>query len=68
MVGLRAVGGSSCGSSGLVGSGEAVLSGVADGFSFAVVFVVGGDASDAGVPPHIVTRFWRVRVAPCVPC
>ena len=62
MVGIRAVGGSSCGSSGLVGSGEAVSSGLADGVSFVLVFVVGGDVADAGVHPHIVTRFGRVRV------
>ena len=30
---------------------EACLAGLADGFSAAVVFVVGGDVADAGVQP-----------------
>jgi hypothetical protein len=33
---------------------EACLSGLADGFSSSVVFVVGGDVADAGVQPNRV--------------
>lgn len=38
--------GSVVGSAGLVGGGEAVAAGLADGFAAALVFVFGGDVAD----------------------